>query len=65
MDLVVRGATVTHRGRTEVCDLWVHHGRVERLEPEVALPAGANPREIDARGLWLLPGVIDSHVHFR
>jgi len=64
-DLIVRGATVTHRGQTEVCDLWVCDGRVERLEPEVALPSGATPREIDGRGLWLLPGVIDSHVHFR
>ena len=64
-DLIVRGATVTHRGRTEVCDLWVRGGRVERLEPSISLPAGASPREIDAAGLWLLPGVIDSHVHFR
>lgn len=64
-DLIVRGATVTHRGRTEVCDLWVRGGRVERLEPSISLPDGASPREIDAAGLWLLPGVIDSHVHFR
>jgi len=64
-DLIVRGATVTHRGTTSVCDLWVRGGRVERLEPSISLPPGASPREIDAAGLWLLPGVIDSHVHFR
>jgi dihydroorotase len=64
-DLIVRGATVTHRGTSSVCDLWVRGGRVERLEPSISLPPGASPRELDARGLWLLPGVIDSHVHFR
>ena len=56
-DLIVRGATVTHRGTTSVCDLWVRGGRVERLEPSISLPPGVSPREIDAAGLWLLPGV--------
>jgi len=41
----------------------VHDGRIERMGPvsEVAIPADA--RQIDGRGRFLMPGLVDMHVH--
>ncbi len=41
-------------------DVWVVEGRVAK-----APPTGADVMEVDARGLWVLPRLIDMHVHFR
>src|SRR5580704_4154851 len=58
--MIVRGGTlVTPQGLIDA-DLAVEDGRISAIGPE--LPgAGA---EIDARGLTILPGLIDVHVHF-
>jgi dihydropyrimidinase len=58
-DLVVRGGTVVTATETIRCDVGVDGGRVTALAE--TLPAGR--RDIDARGLYVLPGGIDSHVH--
>ena len=50
-DLIIRGATI---------DIAVDDGRITAIGCE--LPGGR--REIDARSLEILPGVIDVHVHF-
>ena len=42
-------------------DLLVVDGRI--VDPTAGLPADA--REIDARGCWVVPGLIDMHVHLR
>src|SRR5437868_4865672 len=59
-DSVIRGGTVVSPdGRREV-DLAIEGGRIADIAPD--LPAAGD--EIDARGLVVLPGVIDVHVHF-
>ena len=42
-------------------DLWLRDGRI--VEPESSVPAGA--RCIDLKGKWVVPGLIDMHVHLR
>lgn len=67
-DLIVTGATiVTPTGRRRA-DLAVAEGRVaELLPPPGAAGAGrerpAARRTVDASGLLLLPGGVDTHVH--
>jgi len=39
----------------------VEDGRIAALGPDVAVPEGAEV--VDAGGRWLLPGLIDAHVH--
>ncbi|PJA17768.1 MAG: hypothetical protein COX65_00560, partial [Elusimicrobia bacterium CG_4_10_14_0_2_um_filter_56_8] len=45
-------------------DIFVKDGRIAALKPHAKNAPGAS-RIIDARGLLVLPGVIDAHAHFR
>jgi N-acyl-D-aspartate/D-glutamate deacylase len=58
-DILFRGALVFDgSGGTPVeGDIAVEHGRIAR-------PAGAAHETVDASGLALMPGIIDSHTHF-
>ncbi len=61
-DLLLRqGTVVTPSGRT-VCDVGVRGGRIAAIGD---LGSAAADQSIDARGLHVLPGVIDTQVHFR
>jgi dihydroorotase len=61
-DLVVRGGTVVTPSGTSVTDVGVREGRIAALGDLGGAPATAT---IEARGLHVLPGVIDTQVHFR
>ena len=60
-DVLVRGATVVGAGSQRRLDIGVADGLIAALGPELAGPAS---EVIDAAGLYLLPGVVDAHVHF-
>ncbi|PID77688.1 MAG: dihydroorotase [Deltaproteobacteria bacterium] len=48
-------------GVDSTCDLLIKNGVLAR--PEAGLPAGS--RYIELGGLWVVPGLIDLHVHLR
>ncbi|HLG59840.1 MAG TPA: allantoinase AllB [Vicinamibacterales bacterium] len=60
VDLVVRGGTVVTADGSRELDVAIADGRITALGPE--LPGGRD--EVDARGLIVLPGAIDVHLHF-
>lgn len=60
-DLIVRGGTVVTSSEMYVADVAVTDGRVSAVRPNLAIGAD---EEIDASGLHVFPGGIDSHVHF-
>ena len=61
-DLVLkRGTVVNHDGRAER-DIGIRAGRIAAIG---AVPGEAAGEVIDAKGLHVLPGVIDTQVHFR
>ena len=62
-DLLIRGATLLDGSGAEpvVGDLAVRDGRIRAIG--ASLPVDAR-RVIDADGLALMPGIIDSHTHF-
>lgn len=60
MDLAVLGGTVVTPGGRWRAHLYVEEGRVAALSTQ-RLPA---KEEVDASGLFVLPGVVDCHVHF-
>jgi dihydropyrimidinase len=59
LDLAIRGGTVITASDSSRCDVGVCDGRIVALAENLE---GAS-REIDATGLLVLPGGIDSHVH--
>jgi allantoinase len=60
-DLVIAGGTVVPHTGTAKLDLGVSGGKIVALEPSIAADAS---ERIDATGLHIFPGLIDSHVHF-
>lgn len=58
-DLVVRGGAVATGFGTTLCDIGVKGGRIVALAEQ--LPAGG--ASVDASGLLVLPGGVDSHCH--
>ncbi|GAA2448344.1 dihydroorotase family protein [Streptomyces glaucus] len=63
-DLVVTDARIVTPHGVRPGHLAVADGRIARILPSGETPPPAR-RTLRARGLHLLPGVIDSHVHFR
>jgi dihydroorotase len=61
-DLILKGGTVVSHDGEGARDLGVRAGRFAAIGDLSRAAAG---EVIDCRGLHLLPGVIDSHVHFR
>ena len=61
--LLIRGARVLlPNGEFLVGDVEIREGKILRVAPSIAT---SGDREIMAKGLTLLPGVIDPQVHFR
>ena len=58
-DLAIRGGTVTTASDTFRADIGVRNGRIAAIAERIEGAA----REIDASGLIVMPGGIDSHVH--
>jgi allantoinase len=58
--LVIRGGTVVTPAGQRRADIAVDDGTIADIGP--GLPGAGE--EVDARGLWVLPGLIDVHLHF-
>jgi len=63
-DLVVRNATVVTSGGSYSADLGIADGVFKAIVSTGELEAG-DAEVYDAAGRFVLPGVIDGHVHFR
>ena len=61
-DLVIKGATVVNHDGEGVRDIGIRAGRIAGIGQ---LGAAKSAEVLDAKGLHVLPGVIDSQVHFR
>lgn len=58
-DTIIRGGTVATASDTFSCDVGIAGGRIAALGSDL----GTAPEMVDAKGLLVLPGGIDSHVH--
>ena len=62
-DLIIKNGTIVTADSTVRGDIAVKNGKIVELSVDKSLEATA-AREINAEGLHVLPGLIDSHVHF-
>lgn len=63
MNYLIKNAQIVNEGTIKNGDVLVKDGRIERVDASIEVKFAVT--EIDATGLFLLPGVIDDQVHFR
>src|SRR5271163_3597618 len=61
-DTILRSGTVVNQDGEGVRDIALDNGRITEIGNLGSASAG---EEIDCKGLHILPGVIDTQVHFR
>lgn len=61
--ILITNARIINEGTVLEADLFIKNGRIETIGPTLSHCVAKTV--IDAKGLWLLPGMIDCHVHFR
>lgn len=62
-DHLIKNAQVINDGKIITADVLVRGQRIERVDPSIEVKFKVN--EINASGLYLMPGIIDDQVHFR
>ena len=67
MGYIIKNATLVNEGTTTLASVVINGDRIEKIFVGGEMPEHvvANYNVIDAAGLYLLPGIIDEHVHFR
>lgn len=66
MRTIIRHATLVNEGKVFEANLVIENGLIAEICPkDETLHNSSFDLEIDATGQFLLPGVIDDHVHFR
>ena len=60
---LIKGATIVNEGRQQSKDLLIKDGQIARIDGQIETKSRVT--EINAEGLFLIPGVIDDQVHFR
>lgn len=67
MPMLIKGGRVIDPGHLdEYHDILIAEGRIGAVRPKGSIDLeGEDLRVIDAKGLWVTPGLIDMHVHFR
>ena len=63
--IVIRNALLINEESRRLADITIEGDTISGIQPAGEAKAGQETVIIDATGLWLLPGVIDDHVHFR
>lgn len=62
--IIIQQATLVNEGEQYPASVLIENGRIECVKRD-GLIVVPNAQVVDAQGLWLLPGVIDDHVHMR
>ena len=65
MKLIIENGTIVNENRTFKGSIVIDNGHISEIVEDSLPPRGNCDERIDAAGCFVLPGVIDSHVHFR
>ncbi len=60
---LIKDACLVNEGEIREVDLRIKNQRIEKIAPSIS--AMENDAVVEAKGYWLLPGMIDDQVHFR
>lgn len=62
---IITNAMLINEESMRKADVMIAGDRIAGIFPPGTAPSATGTRIIEASGLWLLPGIIDDHVHFR
>ena len=65
MAILIHGGTLVNEGRVFRGSIVIEKDCIAHIVPEGQQPCGNDYQVIDATGCFVIPGVIDEHVHFR
>ena len=60
--MIIKGAVIVNDGQERVGDVLIRDGIIQRISNTLDID---DDDVIDAHDCYLLPGIIDDHVHFR
>ena len=61
--LIITNARIVNESAITEADLRVSDGRIAKIGSAISVAKGETV--LDAKGAWLIPGMIDDQVHFR
>ena len=65
MNYLIKNATLVNEGQTFVASVFISEGIIAKIVREGEPFDAGSATVIDATGKYLIPGIIDEHVHFR
>lgn len=65
MRTLIKNAQIVNEGTVFTGSVVIENERIAEILTDGQAPSQICQQEIDATGMWLLPGIIDDHVHFR
>lgn len=65
MTIVIYGGTIVNEGRAFEGSVLIQDDRITSIIEGKKAPCGHYDKQVDATGCFVLPGIIDEHVHFR
>ncbi len=65
MTILIANGTVVNEGVKVKADVLIDNDIIKEIIPEGKEPRSGYDKYVDATGCLILPGVIDTHVHFR
>ena len=65
MSILIKGGHIVNEGRTFDGDIVIEDGNIADVLTPQSSPLNSPSTTIDATGCYVLPGIIDDHVHFR
>ena len=65
MNYYIKNATVVNEGKCFEANVYIADGKIAKIVRKDEFFDAGNATTIDATGKYLIPGLIDEHVHFR
>ena len=65
MSILIYGGTIVNEGRAYRGSIVIEGTQITQISEGEDAPRGTYDEKVDTTGCFILPGVIDEHVHFR
>ena len=65
MRTLIYGGTLVNEGKMQQASILIENGDIRAILPADQHPDASSDETVDASGCFVLPGIIDDHVHFR